>query len=335
MQRSTLWRISAALLCAALMPAAAGCAGKPTPAQTTVRVQEVTHSVFYAPMYAAMTLGYFEEEGIALELTNAGGADKAMAALLADQADIALCGPEAAVYVYNEGREDYAVIIGQLTARDGAFLIGRRPEPDFTWESLTGKHVLGGRKGGVPCMTLEYVLRQHGLVPDIDVNVNTGIAFNLMGGAFAGGTGDYTTLFEPTATEFVQSGQGHIVASVGEASGEVPYTAFMVKKSRLSDDDGMLTRFLRALHKGQTFCAQEAPEAVAQALLPAFEGSDAAVLSAVAERYQGINAWTTAPAMKQSAYERLLDIMETAGELSVRPPFDGLVNNAVAEAAVR
>ena len=334
MQKTILLRIIATLLCAALMLTAAGCA-KPAPHLTTVRVQEVTHSVFYAPMYAAMTLGYFEEEGIALELTNAGGADKAMAALLADQADIALCGPEAAVYVYNEGREDYAVIIGQLTARDGSFLISRQSEPDFTWESLANKHVLGGRKGGVPCMTLEYVLRQHGLVPGLDVNVDTSVAFNLMGGAFAGGTGDYTTLFEPTATEFVQSSQGYIVASVGEASGEVPYTAFMVKKSRLSADDGMLTRFLRAMYKGQTFCAEQTPDTVAQTLLPAFEGSDAAVLSAVAERYQSIDAWTTVPAMKESAYNRLLDIMETAGELSVRPPFDGLVDNAVAEAAVR
>ena len=186
---------------------------------TRVRLYEVTHSVFYAAQYIAIEQGYFADEGLEIELTNAGGADKAMTALLAGQADIALMGPESSIYVYNEGREDYTQVVGQLTQCDGAFIVGREPDPDFTLEALRGKSILGGRAGGIPLMTLEYALRQAGLEPGVDVDVRSDVQFNLMAGAFAGGEGDYTTLFEPTATDMELEGKCYVLASVGELAG--------------------------------------------------------------------------------------------------------------------
>ncbi len=297
----------------------------------TVRLYEVTHSVFYAPQYAAIHLGYFEAEGLSIELTNAGGADKAMTALLAGQADLAFCGPEAAVYVYNEGRSDYAAIIGQVTKRDGSFLLGRQAEPNFTWEGLKGKHVLAGRKGGIPYMTLEHVVKSHGLTPNVDVNMDTGVQYNLMGGAFAGGTGDYVTLFEPGATELQNQGNAFIVASVGEESGEVPYTAYMALTSQLKKNPALYERFLRALYKGQQWVLGHSAEEIAKAIAPSFEGSDLKVLTAVAQRYLDIDAWTDTPVMKKDAFERLQDIMQEAGELNTRAPYSPLVDNTLAE----
>jgi len=198
-----------------------------------VRLIEVTHSIFYAPQYVAIHEGYFEEEGIEIELINGGGADKCMTAILANQADIGFMGPEATIYVYNEGKEDYVQVFAQLTQRDGSFLVGRSEEPDFKWENLKGKVIIGGRKGGVPEMTLEYVLKKHGLTPGKDVEVLTNVQFDLMAGAFTGGTGDYVTLFEPVASLLEKEGAGYIVASVGAASGEVAYTAYMAKKAIL------------------------------------------------------------------------------------------------------
>ena len=199
----------------------------------TVELHEVTRSVFYAPQYVAISMGFFEDEGLDVRITTSGGSDKAMTALLSGQADICLAGPETGVYVYNEGKADHPLIVGQLTKRDGSFLVGRTDEPDFSWESLRGKSIIGGRAGGMPLMTLEYVLKAHGLEPGVDVDVIDSIQFNLMGGAFEGGTGDYVTLFEPTATEFERAGKGYIVANVGLASGEVPYTVYLVSQTML------------------------------------------------------------------------------------------------------
>lgn len=297
-----------------------------------VRLHEVTHSVFYAPQYAAMELGFFKEEGLTIELTNAGGADKAMTALLAGQADIAFCGPEAAVYVYNEGRSDYASIIGQVTKRDGSFLLGREPDEDFQWTDLKDTHVIAGRKGGIPFMTLEYVVKTYGgLTHGVDVDLDTGVQYNLMGGAFAGGTGDYVTLFEPAATELQRQGGAYIVASVGEASGEVPYTAYLALNSKLKSNSSLYERFLRALYKGQQWVQTHSAQEIAEAIAPAFEGSDVSVLTEVAQRYQDIDAWTSTPVMEKDAFERLQDIMQAAGELSDRAPYEALVNNTLAE----
>ena len=323
---------SVALLAALLMLfTAVGCADG---GLQKVRLQEVTHSVFYAPQYIAMELGYFTEEGLEIELTNAGGADKAMTALLSGQADIALMGPESAVYVYNEGREDYVQVVGQLTACDGAFIVGREPDDDFTPEDLRGKSILGGRAGGVPLMTLEYALRQAGLEPGVDVNVRSDVQFNLMAGAFAGGEGDYTTLFEPTATEFEQEGKGYILASVGELAGEVPYTCYQVTRSTLQEDNDMVERFLRAINRAQRFLMENDAQTVAEALAPAFAETDVETLTRVVERYREIGAFAETPVMTQEAYERLLDIMQQAGELEERAPYDAIINNEIAERVI-
>lgn len=318
-----------AVLLTAVLPT--GCAKEEL---QTVRLHEVTHSVFYAAQYIAMEKGYFAEEGLKVELTNAGGADKAMTALLAGQADIALMGPESSVYVYNEGREDYAQVIGQLTACDGAFIVGRVPEEGFTLESLRGKSILGGRAGGVPLMTLEYALRKAGLEPGKDVNVRSDVQFNLMAGAFAGGEGDYTTLFEPTATEFELEGKGYVLASVGELAGEVPYTCYQVTTSKLAKDRAMVEKFMRAIYRAQKFLNDSDAQTVAEALQPAFAESSVETLTKVVERYREIGAFAASPVMSQEAYERLLDIMQQAGELDARAPYEKVINNEIAEMVV-
>ena len=202
---------------------------------TKVTVSEVTHSVFYAPQYLAINLGFFKDEGLDIELINSAGADKVMTAVLSDDVQIGFAGPEATIYVYNEGSKDFAQVFAQVTKRDGAFLISRE-SGDFKWEDLKGKHILPGRKGGVPYMTLEYVLNKHGLNTETDLNFDNSISFDAMASAFASGTGDYVTVFEPIATSFEIENKGHIVASVGEAADEIPYTAYFAKKSYIESN---------------------------------------------------------------------------------------------------
>lgn len=317
------------IVCAALV----GC--KKEEALRKVQVNEVTRSVFYAPQYIAATLGFFAEEGLDVEITTGGGSDKTMTALLAGQADIGLMGPETGVYVINEGKEDHPIIIGQLTKRDGSFLIGREAEPDFKWESLKGKTIIGGRKGGMPFMTLCYVLKQHGLTPGADVVVLDNIQFNLIGGAFEGGTGDYVALFEPTASLFALGGKGHIVANIGEASGEVPYTTFMVSKSKLEKDPKLIESFMKAIYRAQQWIISASDEAVAKAMMPFFPDSSLEVLTSVAKNYRATDAWKQEPVMAEADYQRLLSIMREAGELKADVPFDKLVNNSIAEKVMK
>ena len=297
-----------------------------------VRLNEVTHSVFYAPLYLAIELGYFEEEGIEIELTNGGGADKSMTAILSGSADIGLMGPEAAIYVYNEGRENHPVVFGQLTKRDGSFLFSRNPEPDFKWEDLEGKHIIAGRKGGVPAMTLEYVLNQHGLYNGENVTLNFDIAFNLQAGAFEGGTGDYTTLFEPTASDMQAAGKGYIVASVGEASGEIPYTAFMCSKKYLQKNAKTIQAFLRAVQRAEKYIQTESETTCAQKLVPQFAGTSVESLTQTMISYKTIDAWMHDMCMKEESFNRLMDVMQNAGELDTRAKYSDLVFNDYAQA---
>ena len=310
----------------------AGC-GQKEENLTTVRLNEVTHSVFYAPFYAALKLGFFEEEGLNVELTNGGGADKVMTAVLTGQADIGLAGPEACIYVMGEGREDYPVVFAQLTKRDGSFLVGRTDE-DFSWENLKGATVIGGRKGGVPEMTLEYVMRQNGVVPGEDAAVDTTVQFNMMAGAFTGGNGDYVALFEPTATALEQEGKGYVLASIGQESGEIPYTAFFAAQSYIRENEAVVQGFANAVARGQSWVHSHSAREIAEAIADQFPDTDLDLLEAVCQRHLDIDAWNDTPVMKQEAFERLETVMETAGELDQRVDFDRVVDNTFAEKTV-
>lgn len=299
-----------------------------------VVVNEVTRSVFYAPFYVAVEKGFFEKEGLDVEIVTGGGSDKSMTALLSDQADMVLAGPETNVYVVNEGREDHPIIVAQLTKRDGSFLVGRTMEENFDWASLKGKSIIGGRKGGMPLMTLQYVLKQNGLTPGLDITVYDHIQFNLMGGAFEGGLGDYVTLFEPTASLFQSEGKGCIVSNVGLASGEVPYTTFMATQSRIEEDPEFVSAFVRAIYRGQQWVQTATDLEIAEAMAPYFPDADIATLESVARSYRETDSWCTDPVMTEEAYERLLDIMDSAGELSARPEMANLVDNSFAQKAI-
>ena len=313
-----------------LLPLLCGCGSTADGEHTMARVRlnEVTHSVFYAPQYLAMELGYFADEGLDIELTNGGGADKVMTAVVTQQSDIGLAGPESCVYLYAQGKEDYPKVFAQLTKRDGSFLVGRTAE-DFRWENLRGKTIIGGRAGGMPEMTLEYVMKKNGVVPHVDAIVDTSVQFNMMAGAFTGGQGDYVTLFEPTATEVELAGQGVILCSIGTESGEVPYTAYFASQSYIDSHEEIIEAFCRALHRAMDFIATHTDREVAQAMLPQFPDTDLDVLEKVTARHRAIDAWNTGLVMEESALERLETIMTEAGvlEKSEWVAFDALVDN--------
>ena len=295
--------------------------------KTVLKINEVTHSVFYTPMYLADSLGYFEEEGIRIELTNGGGANNVMTAVLSGDADIGFCGPEAALYVLLGGTNDVPTVFGQLTQRDGSFLVSRKNEPDFQWSSLKGKEILAGRRGGVPAMTFEYILKENGFTGS-DININYDVEFNLMTAAFAEGTADYCTMFEPTASEFEASGKGYIVASVGEAGGEIPYTAYVAKKSYLKKNEDVINGFLRAMLKAVKYTEENTPETIAPHLVKHFPSTSVESLATSVKSYKAINAWDSDMAMTEKSFNRLQDIMESAGELAKRGNFSDLVDNS-------
>lgn len=300
-----------------------------------LKLNEVTRSVFYAPLYAAVSKGFFEEEGLKISIETGGGSDKSMTALLAGEADVALMGPETVVYVATQGKEDCPVVIGQLTKRDGSFLVSREDEKDsFSWENLKGKSIIGGRRGGMPLMTLEYVLKQHGLEPGKDVEVIDSIQFNLMAGAFEGGTGDYVTLFEPTATNMENAGKGYITANIGLESGEVPYTAFMMTRKMLKNEPETAEKFLKALYKAQQWVKKASDNEIAVAIEPFFPDTDIESLEIVAKSYRETDSWMYDPIMTEDSYERLLDIISSAGELERRPNMNEIVDNSFAEKVV-
>lgn len=314
-------KIAVLLLALLLIPSAA--------LGETVKVSEVTHSVFYAPQYAALGLGFFEEEGLQIDLMNGGGADKVMTSVLTGEADIGLAGPEACIYVLLAEHDDAPRVFAQLTCRDGSFLVGREAE-DFSWENLRGKQIIGGRKGGMPEMTLEYVMKQHGVVPGVDAQVDTSVQFNMMAGAFIGGDADYVTLFEPTATEAELAGQCVVLTSIGKESGEIPYTAYFAAQSLLNEKADLIQRFTNAVYRGQQWVYGHTDAEVAEVLLPFFPDTSLEVMTQVVARYREIEAWNPTPVMKRSALERLETVMESAGELEKRVEFDQLVDNSFA-----
>lgn len=302
---------------------------------TKVRLSEVTHSLFYAPQYVALTKGFFKEEGLEVELSNGAGADKVMTGVLTGQVEIGFAGPEASVYVYNEGKEDNSIVFAQLTNGDGTFLMGRQPDPNFKWSDVKGKNIIGGRKGGMPEIILQYVLRNNGLTPGKDVMIDTTMQFAAMPGAFIGGQGDYVIVFEPTASEMEKEGKAFIVASLGKSSGEVPYTAYFAKKSYIEKNPNTIQKFTNAIYKGQRWVDTHTPEEIAQAIKPHFPDADDKILATVIKRYKEQNTWKKDPVLLEKDLNVLQKALQDAGELNKVAPYDKIVTKVFAEAAIK
>lgn len=300
-----------------------------------IKVSEVTRSVFYAPQYVAINNGYFKENGIEIELTTGQGADAVMTSVLSNQVNIGFAGPEASIYVYNEGKEDYCQVFAQMTKKDGSFLVAREKNDNFKWQDLKGKTIIPGRKGGVPYMTLEYVLRKNGLDTKKDVVLDDSIKFDLMAGAFTSGTADYVTLFEPTASLTQNENKGYIVASVGEAAGEIPYTAYFAKKSYIENNKETIQKFTNAIYKGQKWVKENSSEDIAKVVQSFFPDTDITLLSKVIQNYKDIDAWNDTPVLKEESFNLLQDVMTSAGELQKKAPYDKIVNNEYANEAIK
>lgn len=339
-------KLLSALLVAALAASVlAGCAKEETGSSesdkkeetrlTKVTLNEVAHSIFYAPMYVAIEEDYFKDEGIDLELVTGFGADKTMTAVLSGQADIGFMGSESSIYTYNEGAKDYVVNFAQLTQRAGNFLVSREPIEDFSWEDLKGKTVLGGRKGGMPEMVFEYILKQNDIDPEKDVMINQNIDFGSTAAAFSGGQGDFTVEFEPGATTLEAAGKGYVVASLGKESGYVPYTAFSAKKSYLEEHPDLIQSFTDALQKGMDYVNTHTPEEIAKVIQPQFKENDLETITTIVSRYYEQKTWKEDLIFNQDSFELLQDILEEAGELDSRTPYEDLVTTEFAKKAAK
>ena len=298
-----------------VLATATGCQ-KNASGKTPITLNEVAHSIFYAPQYAAIELGYFDEEGLDVTLVNGGGADKVMTALVS-------------------GEADYAVNFAQLTQRAGNFLVGREPEPDFQWENLKGKKVLGGRAGGMPQMVFEYILKKNGIDPKTDLSIDQSINFGLTAAAFTSNDADYTVEFEPFATALELEGNGHVAASLGESSGYVPYTAYCAKKSYIEKNPEIIQKFTNAIQKGLEYVNSHTSAEIAKTIKPQFKETDEAALTAIVERYKAQDTWKTDTVFEKESFDLLQNILEEAGELPARVPYEDLVVTDFARAAVK
>lgn len=311
-----------------------GCTSKDTPGLTKVVLNEVAHSIFYAPMYVAIENGYFAEEGIDLELVCGFGADKVMTAVISGSADIGFMGSESSIYTYNQGAKDHVVNFAQLTQRAGNFLVSRENLSDFTWEDLKNTTVLGGRKGGMPQMVFEYILKQNGINPSKDLNINQNIDFGSTAAAFSEGQGDFTVEFEPHATALEQAGKGYVVASLGTDSGYVPYTAFSAKKSFIKKNPEVIQGFTNALQKGMDYVQTHTPEEIAKVIAPQFKETDLATITTIVKRYHEQDTWKKDLIFEKESFELLQDILDATGELEKRASYNDLVNTEFARKAV-
>lgn len=309
-----------------------GC-GTQTNLVTTVKVNEVTHSIFYAPFYVAINNGYFADEKIEIELTNGGGADASMSAILSGDAHIGLMGPEASIYVVQGNAKDKPVVFGQLTKRDGSFIVAKHNYTNFELSDMVGKEIIGGRQGGVPAMTLEHCIKNAGLQIGTGadkVNLNTNVAFANTASVFETTSAEFCTLFEPTASQLCKSKGYYIVASVGMVSGEVPYTCFQTKTSFLQENEYLCERFLRAVYRGYRFLLTATVDEIYTALSPSFVGVDKDSIVTSINSYIESDAWVNNPAMTQDAFNALQNIMQGAGYLQERASFESVVNNKIA-----
>lgn len=297
----------------------------------TIELNEVTHSVFYAPLYVAVENGYFEEQGLKINLTNGGGADKSMTAILSGTAQIGLMGPETAIYVQNQGKVDKPKVFGQLTQKDGSFLVSRKAEPDFKWQNLKGKEILAGRKGGVPAMTFEYILKELNYNLNIDYRLNFDVQFNLMTSAFLNNTADYCTVFEPTASEYEKEGKWHIVASVGEQGGEIPYTSFISLSSYIENNKDIIKKFLTGIKNAYEYMNTHTEKEIAESIIKQFPDTTITSIETSIKSYKRIDAWKSDLQATKSSFDRLQNIMSNAGELSQKVNFENIVDNTLAK----
>lgn len=300
----------------------------------TVRLSEVVRSVFYAPQYVAIANGFFEEQGLNVDLSTAWGADKGAAALISGSVDVGFFGPEATVYIYQQGATDHLVGFAQLTARDGSFFLTRNVDEEFEWENVRGKTIVGARIGGVPQMALEWVLKQHGIEPFVDVEIITSLAFEAAVGAFEAGVGDYIAQFEPALSEIEARGRGKIVASIGAEAGPVSYTVYHARKSVLEENPDLLVRFTRAIHQGQLWVFNHSAAEVAEVIAPFFPLIDHEILVKSMGLYQAIDAWPPTPVISEEHFMHLQEIMMEAGELAEIVPFSVLMENTMAQSVV-
>lgn len=353
MKKNLLHAISLTICLAVLLVTVCGCSGKTKTSEketskaassetskkssetalVDVTLNEVAHSIFYAPMYVAIEQGYFEEEGIRLTLVTGFGADKTMTAVLSGEADIGFMGPETTVYTYNEGSTDYVVNFAQLTQRAGNFLVAREEMPEFAWSDLRGKEVLGGRKGGMPEMVFEYILRQNNMDPAADLSIDQSIDFGSTAAAFSGGKGDFSVEFEPGATALETEGSGYVVASLGVDSGYVPYTAFSAKSSYIEKNPETIQKFTNALQKGMDYTLTHTPEEIAKIIAPQFKETDMETLTSIVSRYHQQDTWKENLIFEESSFHLLLDILSESGELTDRPEWKDLVTTSFAEKA--
>ena len=301
---------------------------------TKVTLNEVAHSIFYAPQYVAIEEGYFKDEGLDLTLVTGFGADKTMTAVISGEADIGFMGAEASVYAYQEGATDAVVNFAQLTQRAGNFLVAREEMPDFKWEDLKDKKVLGGRKGGMPEMVFEYILRKNGLDPQKDLTIDQSVDFGYTAAAFTGDTSaDFTVEFEPSATALEKEGAGYVVASLGVDSGYVPYTSYSAKTSYMEKNPEIIQKFTNALQKGMEYVQSHTPEEIAEVIAPQFAETDLDTVTAIVKRYYDQDTWKSNLIFEKESFELLEDILEDSGELSERVSYENLITTKYAQEA--
>lgn len=293
-----------------------------------IKVAEVTHSVFYAPQYVAHSLGYYEDEGLDVEIILTPGADAVAAAVLSGDVQIGFCGSEQTIYIYNQGEKDYLINFSALTKKDGSFLISRKENKNFKITDLKGSHIIAGRKGGMPSMTLKWALNQNGINTDKDLNFDTSIAFASMNGAFIGGTGDYVTSFEPSASQLVKQGYGYIVASIGELGGNVPYTTYNARKSYINKNKDVIEGFTKATKRGLDYVHNHTAKEIANTITSYFPDVSYNELVNAIEKYKNIDSWYETTEINEKDFNHIQEIIKNDNELDKKAPFDKLVDNS-------
>ncbi len=322
-----------ALIFSLLVLSLCSCAKKEEEGMTSITLNEVAHSIFYAPQYVAIEKGYFKEEGLDVKLVNGSGADNVMTAVLSGEADIGFMGSEASIYVFNEGSGEKIINFAQLTQRAGNFLVARKADEDFTWDKLKGKTVLAGRKGGMPQMVFEYILKKNNIDPQKDLKMVQNIDFGLTAEAFASGQGDYSVEFEPFAASLEKEKKGVVVASLGVDSGMVPYTAYSTKESYIKKNADTIQKFTNALQKGMDFVKSHTPQEIAEVIQPQFKETERETLTTIVERYYDQGTWKDNLVFEKESFDLLQDILESGGELSSRVSYEELVNTEFASKA--